>query len=493
MKVLFLYPNSYGLNMLPPAIGLFTSLLKKQGHKVDLFDSTNWVEKRGFNSDKAKEKNLNSKPFDDFKLSKDIHYDNVFVDFRNKVKNFSPDLIAISATESIFSKGIRLLNSVKDLKIPVIIGGVFATFAPDICLSYKEIDMVCIGEGEEAIIELCNRMEKNLDYKNIKNIWIKNDNNIIKNPLRSLCDINKNPVPDFSLFEESRFYRPMQGKVRKMLPVETHRGCPNQCAYCNSPTQKILYRQNTGEKYFRKKSFDAIKKELLYYKENYKAESFYFWADSFMTYTDREFEEFLEMYSDINIPFWCQIFPREINEQRIKKAMNAGLFRIGSGIEHGNENFRKKILNRKIKNSKMIENFKILKKCDLPFSVNNIIGFPTETKGLAMETIELNKIIDADDINAYFFIPFHGTPLRKMCESLKYCKSNLITDIITKESPLNMPQFTPEEIKGLQRCFVMYVRMPKNRWKDIQKAESFTTKGNKVWEELRGEYLQTYV
>ena len=43
MRVLLLYPNIHGMNMLPPAIGLFSSLLKMDGHIVDLFDSTNWV------------------------------------------------------------------------------------------------------------------------------------------------------------------------------------------------------------------------------------------------------------------------------------------------------------------------------------------------------------------------------------------------------------------------------------------------------------------
>jgi hypothetical protein len=40
IKVLFLYPNTFGMNMLPPAVALFSALLKKEGHKVDLFDAT---------------------------------------------------------------------------------------------------------------------------------------------------------------------------------------------------------------------------------------------------------------------------------------------------------------------------------------------------------------------------------------------------------------------------------------------------------------------
>jgi anaerobic magnesium-protoporphyrin IX monomethyl ester cyclase len=40
IKVLFIYPNTYGMNMLPPAIALFSVLLKERGHSVDIFGST---------------------------------------------------------------------------------------------------------------------------------------------------------------------------------------------------------------------------------------------------------------------------------------------------------------------------------------------------------------------------------------------------------------------------------------------------------------------
>ena len=40
IKVLFLYPNTFGMNMIPQAMALFSSLLKKEGHEVEIFDST---------------------------------------------------------------------------------------------------------------------------------------------------------------------------------------------------------------------------------------------------------------------------------------------------------------------------------------------------------------------------------------------------------------------------------------------------------------------
>ena len=65
IKVLFIYPNSFGMNMLPPAIALFSAILKKEGHKVQIFDTTYYKTDQTFDSDGSKEERLNVIPFKD--------------------------------------------------------------------------------------------------------------------------------------------------------------------------------------------------------------------------------------------------------------------------------------------------------------------------------------------------------------------------------------------------------------------------------------------
>jgi anaerobic magnesium-protoporphyrin IX monomethyl ester cyclase len=491
----FVYPNMHGMNMLPSAIALFFSLLKGHGHEVDLFDTTSWVipGEEDFDSDKLKELNLNVRQFDDSKLRADMKTGDVFAALQEKVESFEPGLIAVSVSEDIFPIGAQLLKRIGHLKIPTIMGGVFPTFAPEVCLALEEVNMVCIGEGEKALVELCDRLERGKPYDRIRNLWVKTSGGeITKNPLNPPTNIDENPLLDLSIFEESRLYRPMQGKVWKMLPVETHRGCPYSCAYCCSPSQRKLYWQETHAPHARKKSFEAIRRQLLQFKDEIKAEAFYFWADSFMAYNQKEFEEFIEMYSEIRLPFWCQSFPEAIEEDRIKKLMKVGLFRLGSGVEHGNEEFRATMLKRKVSNTVMIDRFKILNRCDLPFSVNNIMGFPKETRELAMDTIKINQQIEADSYNAYSFSPYHGTPLRKIAEELGYIDPSVIARSVTKPTLLNMPQFPPEAIEGLRRCFVLYVKFPQNRWQEIKQAEAFTPEGNRIWTKLRDECAAKY-
>ena len=80
-------------------------------------------------------------------------------------------------------------------------------------------------------------------------------------------------------------------------------------------------------------------------------------------------------------------------------------------------------MDRRWKNKDIIEKLKIPL---ITYPLAQHIGFPTETKKLAFDTIELNRQIDADNANIYAFVPFHGTPWGK-CEDLGLIKHETIT------------------------------------------------------------------
>jgi len=505
IKVLFLYPNTFGMNMIPQAMALFSSLLKNEGHEVELFDSTYYSVDYGLDSDGTQVDKLAVVPFNMEDRGIRIKDTSWSTDLKNQVERFKPDLIGLSTTEDMYELGLLFLETIKDYKIknkvPVIAGGVFPTFAPDLVIKEKLIDIVCVGEGENALIELCKRIENKEPYNNVTNCWVKTigpeylkDKNIIqKNPISKPVDINTNPIIDISLFEENRLYRPMGGKIYKMFPVETIRGCPYTCKFCNSPDQMALYNKETNGGYFRKKRMDLVSKELKYFKNDLGVEYNYFWADTFLAMNKNEFEEFIEMYSEIKLPFWFQTRPETINDYNMKRLAEVGLDRISFGVEHGNEQFRREVLDRRWSNDQIIEKLKIPHKYGIKFSVNNITGFPKETKKLAFDTIELNRKIDSDNANIHTFVPFHGTPLRKLCEELGFIKHETITKCIVADPIMDMPQYSKQEIKGITKCFNLYVKFPKNRWKEIERAERDDEEGQKIFQELSKEYLEKYM
>lgn len=495
MKVLLVYPNIRGMNMLPPAVALMSALLKERGHTVSLFDATDYPNPEGgdFNSDKLKEQNLNVRPFDDARLRVTWKDEDVHTAFARHVAESSPDLMAVSVTEDMFPIATELLSVLPPHEVPVLMGGVFPTFAPELALACEQVDMVCVGEGEHVICELADRMAAGRAIDDVPGLWLERDGEIVRNRMGPAVDIDENPNLDLSIFPEGRLYRPMQGRVWRMFPLETHRGCPYTCTYCNSPSQTVKYREETHSRFFRKKSLDKVREEIVYFRDRWQAEAFYFWADTFFAYTDKEFDAFIEMYSEFKIPFWCQTRPETVTEDQVRKLAEVGMFRMAFGIEHGNDEFRMKVLKRKVSNRTIIDALATVKRVGVPFSVNNILGFPYETREIAFDTIELNRHHEADSMNAYSFSPFHGTPLREIAEKEGYIAPGVIARSVTKPTVLDMPEFPPQAIEGLRRCFVLYAKFPKERWPEIERAEALTPEGDAVWARLRDECAEKYM
>src|SRR5437764_15048154 len=119
--------------------------------------------------------------------------------------------------------------------------------------------MICVGEGEGPLLDLCDALSTGKDHTTIRNLWVKGHaGEIIKNPLREAVKLDALPMPDYSLFNDERFYFPLGGKMLRMGSVETHRGCPYQCSFCNSPGQVNLYKDANAGPFFRLKSVENV-------------------------------------------------------------------------------------------------------------------------------------------------------------------------------------------------------------------------------------------
>ena len=100
------------------------------------------------------------------------------------------------------------------------------------------------------------------DITNIENLWVKKNGQIIaRNKLRPALDVNTLPIQDLSIFEDVSLYRGMTGKIYRMAPVETQRGCPYACRFCNSPEKNDFYGAQKAGRFFRKREIKHVHKE----------------------------------------------------------------------------------------------------------------------------------------------------------------------------------------------------------------------------------------
>lgn len=106
--------------------------------------------------------------------------------FELDLQREKPDLIAFSCTTFGFTLAKRFVKIAKRTmpEVPTICGGIHPTFAPGKAILTEGLDMVCLGEGEESMLELCKRLSDGEEYLDIPNIWVNRNGIVHKNDVR---------------------------------------------------------------------------------------------------------------------------------------------------------------------------------------------------------------------------------------------------------------------------------------------------------------------
>ena len=119
-------------------------------------------------------------------LKKAGHDVQVAVGDENKVIKevlaYHPDIIAFSIITPFRKFMLTVSKKLRKIGVNklIIVGGYDASFFPQI-VETAPIEVLCVGEGEDAFVELANAFDKGKDFSKIKNLWVKKSGKIIKN------------------------------------------------------------------------------------------------------------------------------------------------------------------------------------------------------------------------------------------------------------------------------------------------------------------------
>lgn len=496
-RVMIVYPNLPMMLVPSVAIAIFTRIFKDLGYQVELFETTHYDAKEidytetKINYSENRVRIHNVRKFD---LKEDLGIEvksGMLKDYREAVERFQPDFMIYSLVEDTFLQARGMMDAIADLGVPHLVGGVFPTMAPGKCIDAPEINLIGLGEGETIVENVAEAIRKGAPIDNIPGTWVKmQDGSIKKNPQAPLVDIN-DIVPDFSLFHPSRFNRPMGGKVFRMVPLEAYRGCPYSCTYCNSPTQRRLAKEAGIGNFLRRAPIDGLRDKMRKIRDEYEPEFLFFTDDSFLARPRKEILKFCDMYEEFKLPFYFNTRAENCDEEVLKRLKEVNCYRIAFGIESGNEQYRQKVLRRKITNEEIIRKFEIIADSGISFSVNLIIGMPGETRELVMDTVELARSIRGyDAITGFIFTPYHGTPLRATALANGWLDPNAVTRHNTSRSLLKMPppMLNADELDGLLPMLPLYCYFPKSEWSNLRRAEIADEEGLR----LRQHYSEIY-
>jgi len=124
-----------------------------------------------------------------------------------------PDLVLITCTMTYWYPGVQAVVELIRKKfgsVPIVLGGIYATLAPEHARRFSGADLVISGPAENKILPAAKE--------------ILGDRSVWKAQFRSFRDL---PRPAYDLL-------PAKG----WLPLLTSRGCPFRCTFCASP---LLY------------------------------------------------------------------------------------------------------------------------------------------------------------------------------------------------------------------------------------------------------------
>jgi len=344
-------------------------------------------------------------------------------DFYKSLFNFRPDVVACSICIGEQKNTLEILRKVKkiDKNTITLIGGPFVLVFPEI-INEDCIDLMCIGDGEFAVLEILNRIDKKENFFNIPGIWVKESKQIYKSPnISYIKDIKQLPGLDRDIYCQK------YSKIRNLRtkPFILSRGCPFQCSFCYTQWINQFYLKHVGP-HFRLDSPQKVISEILYVKEKYGLEWVRF-HDGTLNAVPGYIKKFLKIYAEKDLPgFIAYARVENIDEEFIFLLKEAGCDKLVLGIQSGNENLRKKLANRKMSNKEIINACNLLKRYKIRIGIDIMFGWPRETIKNAYETIKLCREINPDDINSNVLVPYPKTKIGDYCVKNHYL-DNIIT------------------------------------------------------------------
>jgi len=283
---------------------------------------------------------------------------------------FQPDVLCFSPYTTTYRWSLQLAGLLRRATgAPTIFGGIHTTLVPDVAIRERDVDFAVVGEGEEALVELLDGLQRaNLDER-IANVWLKRGGQTIANPPRPLSqDLDSLPLPDKALFE------PYVNFHDDYLLMAS-RGCIFNCSYCCESYARQLY----GGRFYRRRSTESVIAELRAMKARYRFREVMF--NDAVFFAERDWlREFLERYRrEIRVPFRCFGQVKLADEEVMRTLRDAGCYAVEFGLQTINPDVKRRILGRTESVEEALRAFRACDRVKLHYDIDHMFGLPGES------------------------------------------------------------------------------------------------------------------
>jgi len=310
---------------------------------------------------------------------------------KNAIASSSPSVIGLSVRnidDQTIGSTRFLLSPLKEVialcrslcGAPIVIGGAGFSIFPESTLAYLEADMGVQGEGETAFPKLLSWLENGRQGPVPAGVYLAGQPEAyVPQPLNPDLDFLPLPAPDAWLnYEISPEWR---------IPVQTRRGCPNNCAFCS--TGKIEGRR------LRSRSVKQVVEWLISYRERGFRE--FYSVDNTFNIPDAYAKELCRGIIDarLDIDWWGQIYPKSVDVELADLMARAGCTLVNLGFESGSEPVLF-LLNKKYKPNEVAEVSAIFSAAGIKRNGFLMLGAPGETRQTVEESLAFAESLHLD-------------------------------------------------------------------------------------------------
>lgn len=304
-------------------------------------------------------------------------------------------------------KVIKMLKTV-DPSVVVVLGGPEVSYDTNLWLrQIKEIDYIVVGEGEQSFKDLLDFLSQKRMINEVPGLAYVQDDKFILNPLPPKLDLRLSPSP-------YRFDEDIPDLPKRIVYVETSRGCPFSCQFCLSSIE-------VGVRYFNR---DKVKEDIRFLMDN---------GSKIIKFVDRTFNisrsyamEMFQFLIDEHQP--GVVFQFEITAdimrpeviQFLNENAPAGLFRFEIGVQSTNDLTNELVQRR--------QNFEKLKRTvtmvksggKIDQHLDLIAGLPEEDYSSFRNTFNEVFEMRPEELQLGFLKLLRGTGLRVEAEKYGY-------------------------------------------------------------------------
>src|SRR6185503_2328934 len=328
--------------------------------------------------------------------------------FMRELAAFKPDAVLFSILSPSLQWSLRIGRRVKsEMAALTVYGNVHVITSPQI-IDDEGVDIVCLGEGEDPMLELCDALDRGADFSHIEGFWVKTPDGIVRNRNRQdLVDVEVLPFHDREMYNKYGFFRHSH-----YLRVMAGRGCPFHCSFCSNP---VLMDHFGGKRYIRKRTPESMIAEIEHTISRHPTKvKFLFFIDEVLWVKNDWLREFFQLYKErIRLPFTGNFRFGAIREEDVKLLADAGATGLIFATESGDEAQRKGLLNKPVSNEQIIKIAGWLRKYKISFSASAFFGLPGDTVDDHVRRLEFFRTINPTYLWTTFFQPYPGLALTK--------------------------------------------------------------------------------